>query len=133
LRPSLLAACVAAASALSVPQSADRAPATAELPRVTVATTFPVGGRAVRVGAKANLQAALDAARPGDVLLLPAGATYVGNFVLRNTGATRGDAPAGGWIVVRTDVSDGVLGAAGTRMTPSRAAKLELARIHTPK
>jgi hypothetical protein len=132
LRPSLLAACVAAASALSVPQSADRAPATAELPRVTVATTFPVGGRAVRVGAKANLQAALDAARPGDVLLLPAGATYVGNFVLRNTGATRGDAPAGGWIVVRTDVSDGVLGAAGTRMTPSRAAKLELARILSP-
>ena len=102
---------------------------TAELPRTTVATTYPTGGRSVRVGANADLQAALDAARPGDVLLLPAGATYVGNFVLRNTGTTPGGAPAGGWIVVRTDVSDGALGAAGTRMTPSRAEKLRLARI----
>ena len=107
------------------------APARAELPRVTVSTTYPAGGRAVRVGARANLQAALDAARPGDVLLLPAGATYVGNFVLRNKPAAAG-APAGGWIIVRTDVPDRSLGAAGTRMTPSRAASLELARILSP-
>ncbi|MFL5619855.1 MAG: hypothetical protein ACJ79A_15845 [Gemmatimonadaceae bacterium] len=111
----------------------DPAPAaTAELPRVTVSTTYPTGGRTVRVGANTNLQAALDAARPGDVLLLPRGATYVGNFVLRNTGAPPTGAPAGGWIVVRTDVPDAALGAAGTRMAPSRAAKLELARILSP-
>ena len=124
---------LAAASALAVPQVDDPAPAkTAELPRASVVTTYPTGGRAVRGGANADLQAALDAARPGDVLLLPAGATYVGNFVLRNTGAAPSGAPAGGWIVVRTDVSDAALGASGTRMTPSRAAKLELARILSP-
>src|SRR5688500_9967426 len=104
----------------------------AELPRATVATGYPSGGRAVHVSATANLQAALDAARPGDVLLLPPGATYVGNFVLRNAGATPGGAPAGGWIVVRTDVPDAALGAEGTRMTPSRAASLKLARIRSP-
>jgi hypothetical protein len=117
----------------TVGRTDDPAPAAAaELPRTTVATTYPAGGRAVRVAANANLQAALDAARPVDVLLLPPGATYVGNFVLRNTAPTPNGAPAGGWIVVRTDVPDAAFGAAGTRMTPSRAAKLELARILSP-
>jgi hypothetical protein len=137
LRPFHLVAFAAAASALTSQPTGgaadDPAPAAiAELPRVTVSTTYPTGGRAVRVGANADLQAALDAARPGDVLLLPPGATYVGNFVLRNTGATPDGAPAGGWIVVRTDVPDAALGAAGMRMTPSRAAKLALARILSP-
>jgi hypothetical protein len=133
LRSFLLVALASTVSAVAAPATDDPVPArTAELPRVTVATTYPAGGRAVRVGANADLQAALDAARPGDVLLLPAGATYVGNFVLRNTGTTPSGAPAGGWIVVRTDVSDAALGAAGTRMTPSRAAKLQLARILSP-
>jgi len=133
LRTLRLVALAAALPAFTSRQSDDPASAApAELPRVTVATTYPVGGRTVRVGANANLQAALDAARPGDVLLLPPGATYVGNFILRNTGATPGAAPAGGWIVIRTDVSDAALGAAGTRMTPSRAAKLALAQILSP-
>jgi hypothetical protein len=122
-----------AATTQAAPAPQDRAEAaTAELPRVTVNTTYPSGGRAVRVGATANLQAALDAARPGDVLLLPPGATYVGNFVLRNVGTAPSGAPAGGWIVVRTDVGDASLGAAGRRMTPSRAASLRLARIVSP-
>jgi hypothetical protein len=111
-------------------QSAD-APAKAELPRATVDTKYPSGGRAVRVSANANLQAALDAARPGDVLLLAPGATYVGNFRLRNKGVAT-SAPAGGWIVVRTDVPDASLGAAGKRMTPTRAGSLQLARILSP-
>lgn len=104
----------------------------AELPRATVATGYPAGGRSVRIGANANLQAALDAARPGDVLLLPRGATYVGNFVLRAKGAAPASAPAGGWIVIRTDVPDAALGAEGTRMTPSRSKSLDLARILSP-
>jgi hypothetical protein len=104
----------------------------AELPRATVDTRYPRGGRPVRVPADGNLQAAIDAARPGDVLLLPPGATYVGTFSLRNKGATPADAPAGGWIVIRTDVSDAALGAEGKRMTPSRAASLRLARIVSP-
>ena len=131
-----LAALAAAGTALAARPLEDSADAMlqatrAELPRVTVSTTYPAGGRAVRVGAQANLQAALDAARPGDVLLLPAGATYVGNFVLRNKPLVAG-APAGGWIVVRTDVPDAALGAPGTRMTPTRAAKVKLARILSP-
>src|SRR5215207_4023353 len=83
--------------------------APAELPRATVSTSYPSGGRAVRVAANANLQAAIDAARPGDVLLLPPGATYVGNFRLRAKPAVAG-ATAGGWIVIRTDVPDASLG-----------------------
>jgi hypothetical protein len=103
--------------------------APAELPRATVATAYPSGGRTVRVSATGDLQAALDAARPGDVLLLPPGATYVGNFALRNKGAAPANAPARGWIIIRTDVPDAALGAEGVRMTPSRAASLKLARI----
>jgi hypothetical protein len=132
LRLASLVAVAAAGSALSARPSDEPTPAPAELPRVTVTTTYPAGGRAVRVGANANLQAALDAARPGDVLLLPPGATYVGNFALRNKAQAPSNAPAGGWIVVRTDVPDAALGAAGTRMTPSRAASLRLARILSP-
>jgi hypothetical protein len=82
-------------------------------------------------GARADQQAARDAARPRDVLLRPPGASYGGNIVLRNKAASSG-APAGGWIVVRTDLPDASLGATGTRMTPSRAATLRLARILSP-
>jgi uncharacterized protein YjdB len=97
----------------------------AEQPRVTVNTTYPTMTRQVRIAAGADLQAALNAAQPGDELLLAPGATYVGNFVLPNKGASTK------WIVVRTDVTDAMLGAAGTRMTPSRAASLRLARVFT--
>jgi hypothetical protein len=131
----LSALALALAPALAAAQSSraargDAAPA--ELPRVTVSTTYPIGGRAVRVAADADLQDALDAAKPGDVLLLARGATYVGNFRLRDKGDVANGARAGGWIVLRTDVSDATLGASGTRMTPSRAASLRLARIVTP-
>jgi uncharacterized protein YjdB len=97
----------------------------AEQPRVTVSSVYPTMTRQVRVAAGADLQAALNAAQPGDELLLAAGATYVGNFVLPNKGASTN------WIVVRTDVTDATLGAAGTRMTPSRAASARLAKILT--
>jgi hypothetical protein len=100
--------------------------APAEQPRVTVNTAYPSMARQVRVPAGADLQAALDAAQPGDELLLAPGATYEGNFVLPNKGSSSS------WIVVRTDVSDATLGGAGTRMTPSRAANIRLAKILTP-
>src|SRR5439155_10810573 len=58
------------ASAVAQSANGPSKPASAELPRVTVDARYPSGGRAVRVPANANLQAALDAARPGDVLLL---------------------------------------------------------------
>ncbi len=45
---------------------------------------------ATRVPAGANLQDAIDRARPGDTLVLEAGATYVGNFTLPDkTGSGR--------------------------------------------
>jgi len=121
----LLALSLLAPLAVSAAQSAGT-PAKAELPRATVDTKYPTGGRAVRVRDGANLQAALDAARPGDVLLLAPGATFVGNYRLRNKGS------GSGWIVVRTDVSDASLGAPGKRMTPTRAGALQLARILSP-
>jgi hypothetical protein len=133
MRPLFALTLLLAPLASSAAQSADRTgkATPAEMPRATVTTTYPSGGRAVRVAAGANLQAALDAARPGDVLLLAPGATYVGNFHLREKTAAAGGV-AGGWIVVRTDVTDAALGAPGSRMTPSRAASLRLARIESP-
>src|SRR5688572_8531196 len=98
----------------------------AELPRASVNTAYPAPSRQVRVAAGANLQAAIDAAQPGDELLLAPGATYVGNFFLRDKGSSTA------WITIRTDVSDAVIGSPGTRMTPSRAASANLAKILTP-
>ena len=102
-------------------------PATkAELPRLSVATEYPSMARQIRVPAGASLQAAINAAQPGDELLLAPGGRYIDNFVLPNKGSNTA------WIVIRTDVSDAVIGAAGTRMTPSRAASANLAKILTP-
>jgi uncharacterized protein YjdB len=98
----------------------------AELPRASVATTYPTPARQVRVAAGANLQTAIDAAQPGDELLLAPGATFTGNFYLPDKGASTS------WITIRTDVSDAAIGAPGTRMTPSRAASANLAKILTP-
>jgi uncharacterized protein YjdB len=98
----------------------------AELPRASVSTTYPTLARQVRVSAGADLQAALDAAQPGDELLLAPGATFTGNYTLPYKGSSTA------WITIRTDVSDATLGAPGTRMTPSRASSANLARIVTP-
>jgi uncharacterized protein YjdB len=97
----------------------------AELPRLTVNTAYPSVSRQVSVPAGASLQAAINAALPGDELLLAPGASYVGNFTLPPKSGS-------GWIVIRTNVSDAALGAAGTRMTPSRAGSLKLAKIQSP-
>ncbi|HWF86101.1 MAG TPA: hypothetical protein VG222_14685, partial [Vicinamibacterales bacterium] len=70
------------------------------------------------VAAGGNLQAALNAAQPGDVITLAPGATYVGNFVLPNKGAIT--LP----ITIRSAAPDSVLPPAGVRMTPAYAAQL---------
>jgi hypothetical protein len=98
----------------------------AELPRQQYDPSYPVAVRQVRIPAGADLQAALNAAQPGDELRIAPDATFVGNYVLPNKGASSA------WIVLRTDVDDVALGAAGTRMTPARAATLRLAKILTP-
>lgn len=76
-----------------------------------------------RVPAGGSLQAALDAAQPGDVVLLAPGATYSGNFILRKK---TGD----GFITVQTEVEEVGPFAPGIRMTPAAAAKL--ARLQSP-
>ncbi len=55
-----------------------------ELPRVYIDTTWtqPQGGTTWRAHSAAELSTALAKSAPGDVILLDAGTTYVGNFVL---------------------------------------------------
>jgi hypothetical protein len=59
-----------------------------------------------------DFQLALDAAEPGDTILLRAGETFVGNFVLPVKPG------AGPPILVRSDASDTGLPGAGTRLVP---------------
>ena len=71
----------------------------------------------IYVAAGANLQTALNAAQPGDTILLEEGAEFVGNFVLP---VKNGD----GWITVRTSAPDSLLPPMGVRINPSHAPLL---------
>jgi uncharacterized protein YjdB len=95
------------------------------LPQALPSTTVGAPTRVVRVPAGGDLQAAINAARPGDEVRLAAGATWTGNFVIPGTSACS----VSQWITVRSDVSDAQLPAAGIRMTP--AAATGLAKIVT--
>jgi hypothetical protein len=87
-----------------------------EAPRTWVDTEYtPPPGRRISVAAGGNVQAALDAARPGDVITLEAGATFEGPFRLPRK-------PGDGWIVVRTSVADDRLPPPGTRVDPAQTA-----------
>jgi hypothetical protein len=87
-----------------------------ELPRTWVDTTMrPTSGRTLAVPAGGDLQAALDAAQPGDVVTLEAGATFRGPFTLRLK-------PGHEWITIRTSASDAALPPPGTRVAPAHAA-----------
>jgi hypothetical protein len=77
--------------------------------------------RFVRAGE--DLQAALNAAQPGDELRLEAGATFSGNFVLPVTSGRQ-------MITVRTDLADSALPGPLQRVTPSTAAPF--AKIVSP-
>jgi hypothetical protein len=61
-----------------------------------------------------SFQAALESAKPGDVISLEAGATFTGNFRLPKKDASE-------WIIIRTSATDDVLPPAGTRITPDHA------------
>jgi len=85
-----------------------------ELPRVSVDTRMPEQpGRIIEVPAGGDFQQAIDEARPGDTIVLQAGATYTGTFALPRK---EGD----GWIVVRSSAKDR-LPEPGTRVTPAFA------------
>src|SRR5687767_7496188 len=84
---------------------------------LTCGGTGSAAAATIYVAAGANLQTALNAAQPGDTILLEEGAEFVGNFVLP---AKNGD----GWITVRTSAPDSVLPPAGVRIHPSHAPLL---------
>jgi hypothetical protein len=90
-------------------------PAPPELPRLKIDTSYvaPTGQSTV-VRAGGDLQRALNAARPGDVITLEAGATFTGPFTL----PAKADS---GWIVVRTSAPDSGLPPPGGRIDPSYA------------
>jgi GT2 family glycosyltransferase len=94
-------------------------PATAnapELPRGRVdIRPVPVAGRSIAVHAGGDVQAALDAAAPGDEIVLPAGARFKGSFRLPRK-------PGTGWITVRSSAADALR--PGTRVRPTDATSM---------
>lgn len=91
-----------------------------QVPKAHVDTTYnlPTGGTTYRVNAGDNLQAALDAAQPGDIIELQAGATFTGNYVLHpKTG--------NGWVYI-TSSQLAQLPPEGTRVAPEDA-------VHMPR
>jgi len=75
----------------------------------------PPTGATIAVAAGGDLQAAIDAAEPGDVITLEPGATFVGPFTLPNKQAEA-------WITLRTATPDDAFVAEGTRVRPEDAA-----------
>jgi uncharacterized protein (TIGR03437 family) len=72
--------------------------------------TVPAGG---------DLQKSLNAAQPGDTIILQAGASYVGTFTLPNKNTTSTD-----YITIRTSTLDSTLPGADQYITPSDSALL---------
>jgi hypothetical protein len=92
---------------IGLPAAVDAAPP--ELPRVLIDTAIVrATGRTIAVAAGGDLQAALDAAQPGDTISLAAGATFVGTFHLRAKSGTD-------WITIRSS-SEALLPRPGTRV-----------------
>src|SRR2546430_12764027 len=92
-------------------------PAVAQQPSAVVDTAaVEPSGRTIAVPGDGDLQAALDAARPGDVVTLEPGGVYRGPFTLSKKSGS-------GWIVVRTR-GDAATAPAGTRGDPGQGRTL---------
>ena len=76
-------------------------------------------GQTVTVVAGGDLQAALNSAQPGDTILLQAGATFTGNFILPAKTET-----STSFITIRSSASDSALPGPTSRINPSYAALL---------
>jgi hypothetical protein len=83
-------------------------------------------GRVIRVGSGGGVQEALNAAQPGDAVVLTAGASYSGNFILPNNGAGSSGS-CSNWTTLTTETS---LPGEGVRVTPQSAASF--AKLVTP-
>ena len=77
----------------------------------------PVTGQTIEVGTGGDLQAALNKAQPGDEIVLQAGSTYTGNFILPVKEGS------GKWITIRTSNMAG-LPKEGLRVSPQDAAAM---------
>jgi len=77
----------------------------------------PSSAATLTVNAGGSLQNALNAAQPGDTILLQAGATFTGNFTLPLKSGTA-------YITIRSSAADAQLPAAGVRISPKYAALL---------
>src|SRR5262250_413788 len=87
-------------SAMNQPRPSALAPGDPEPPRVFLDTTYVApAGKTINVAAGGDVQAAIDQARPGDVIKLQAGATFTGNFQLPNKNGSD-------WIVIRSSAAD---------------------------
>lgn len=95
------------------------------LPRVYLDTNLPEQhGRVLAAAADCkNLQAQIDAARPGDTIEIPAGAVCTGRFVLPPKPS------GGGWVVIRTANAETAL-PHGVRVSPAGSGRM--AKILTP-
>jgi hypothetical protein len=120
-RLALILACVPTIPLLPARALAQTEP---ELPRVFLDTTYapPTRGKLIPVNAGGDLQAALHASQPGDVIELQAGATFTGNFILPRK-------PGTDWIHIRSS-AHARLPHPGTRVFPSHASLMP--RIDTP-
>lgn len=106
--PALLTACLTSCGCMLFSPSPGRAQATPQV---------------IEVKEGERLQPILDRAQPGDTIVLPAGAQFSGNFVMRRK---RGD----GVITIRSNAAD-QLPPEGVRLNPERDRGF-LARIVTP-
>lgn len=87
-----------------------------------VLTAAGAGAATIQVTAGGDLQAAINAARPGDVIELQPAAIYSGNFVLPDKGATTS------YITIRTGGAGSGLPGEGTRIGPSASGSLAVIR-----
>jgi hypothetical protein len=84
---------------------------------VCLLAAVPASAATIVVNAGGSLQSALNAAQPGDTILLQAGASFTGNFTLPAKSGTS-------YITVRSSASDAQLPAVGVRMSTAYAPLL---------
>jgi hypothetical protein len=108
---------VTGSASLTVTAPPPPSPVTPPLLPQIVNFTYPVvTGQSWIVKPTDNLQTILNQAQRGDEIVLPAGTTFTGNFILPGKSGTA----ANGWILIRSDKSS-LLPPLGTRVRPSHA------------
>jgi hypothetical protein len=96
----------------------ERNPAQLERPRRV--STAPASSSNILVKAGGNLQAAINRARPGDTIMLQAGATFTGPFILPSRPDAKTDSDSD-WITIRTSTPDASFPSDSLRVSPSHA------------